>query len=385
MRIGIMLRHIRQQEGGVKVYTLNLLPRLFALGQEHHFVLMYQSPDMLGTFADYPNVSEVVARLPGKALWDQLAVPWLAHHEHLDLIFNPKLTIPFFFTSAKKVYVVHGAEKFAIPEHFRMLDRLYFQRFMPLYARRADGIVAVARGVREEVIKHLHAAPDKVFAIYNGFDPKTFQRVTDVDRLRDVRERYHLPERFLLWAGQIESRKNVGRLLEAFARVSTRFPHSLVLAGEQRWNSRPELEVIRKLGLFDRVSMPGWIPHADLAAVYSLADLFVFPSLFEGFGIPLIEAMACGCPIVTARTGSPPEVVDGAARLVDPLDVEDIANGITEVLENEELRTRLVARGLQRATLFSWDTCAREVLNACDQLVPAYRGTGQISPRHTYQ
>ena len=128
---------------------------------------------------------------------------------------------------------------------------------------------------------------------------------------------------------------------------------------------------MQELHLEERVYFPGWIEHSDLPAVYSLADMFAFPSLYEGFGIPLIEAMACGCPIVTANTCAPPEVLDGAGVLVDPLNVEDIAAGMKRVLFDSELRAGMIARGIERAKAFSWEHCARQVLEVFDTLRPS--------------
>jgi glycosyltransferase involved in cell wall biosynthesis len=367
MRIGIMLRHYEQQDGGVKVYTRSVLPHLFALPSAHQYVLIYQSPRLIGTYAGYGNVEELAIGIPGTVSWDQLAVPYIARKKHLDLIFNPKITVPF-FTAAKTAYVVHGAEKFAIPEHFRRFDQWYFKRLMPLYARHADAIVPVANVVKTALVQHLGADPGKVFVIHNGLEPSLFHPIHDEQRLREVRERYQLPQRFILWAGQIETRKNVARLLQAFAQIKDRVPHQLVLAGGHRWNSSAELRDIGPLGISERVSFPGWIPQTDLPAVYSLADLFAFPSLHEGFGIPLLEAMACGCPIVCANTGSMPEVVAGAACLVDPLNVQDIAHGLLRVLHDEPLRADLIERGLARAKHFSWERTAQQLLAMFDTL-----------------
>jgi glycosyltransferase involved in cell wall biosynthesis len=365
-----MLRHYEQQEGGVKVYTKRLLPLLFSFGTQHQYVLIYQNSKLLGTYAQYPNVEELAVGIPGTVPWDQIAVPWIAWKKRLDVIFNPKFTIPF-LAKAKKMFVLHGSEWFVIPEHFLRHDRWYFNAFVPLYCRQADAFIAVSRAVKADVVKHTGIDPRKVFPIHNGFDPGLFQPVRDPDRLRAVREKYHLPQRFILWCGQIESRKNVARLLRAYARIKDEFPHQLVLAGEQRWSTRTELQVMQELHLEDRVQFPGWIDHGDLPAVYSLADLFAFPSLYEGFGIPLIEAMACGCPIVTADTCAPPEVLDGSGYLVDPLDVEEIAAGMRKVLLDPELRAGMIARGIERSKAFSWDKCARQVLAVFDSLAPS--------------
>jgi glycosyltransferase involved in cell wall biosynthesis len=367
MKIAVMLRHYEQQEGGVKVYTKKLLPLLFTLGARHRYVLIYQNPKLLGTYANYPNVEEVAVRMPGTVTWDQMAVPWIARKKRVDLIFNPKFTIPF-FSKAKKMFVLHGSEWFVIPEHFKKHDQWYFNAFVPLYCRYADAFVAVSNAVKRDVVEHTGVDPNKVFAIHNGFDPALFQPVRDPARLLAVRKNYKLPDRFILWCGQIESRKNVARLLRAFALIKDSVPHHLVLAGEQRWSTRAELQVMRELNIEDRVCFPGWVQHGDLPAVYSLADLFAFPSLYEGFGIPLIEAMACGCPIVTADTCAPPEVLDGSGCLVDPLSVEDIAAGMKGVLLDAPRRAAMIAKGLERAHDFSWDKCARQLLAAFDSL-----------------
>src|SRR5271165_6296036 len=273
MRIGIMLRHYEQQEGGVKVYTRRLLPLLFGYGAQHQYILIYQNAKLLGTYAQYPNVEEVALGIPGTVTWDQLAVPWVARKKRIDLIFNPKFTIPF-FSKAKKMFVLHGSEWFVIPEHFLKHDQWYFNFFVPLYCRYADGFVAVSNAVKADVVKYTGVDARKVFAIHNGFDPSIFQPVRDPERLRSVREKYKLPEKFILWCGQIESRKNVARLLRAFAKICNEIPHHLVLAGEQRWSTQAELQVMQELHLENRVCFPGWIAHGDLPAVYSSAAVF---------------------------------------------------------------------------------------------------------------
>jgi len=373
MRIGIMLRHYEQHEGGVKHYTKTLMPLLFSLGAQHQFILIYQNPKLVGTYAGYPNVEEVVARIPGALLWDQVAVPWVIRNKSLDIIFNPKFTIPF-FTKPKKVFVLHGSEWFAIPKHFKWVDQMYFGNLVPLYCRYADAFIAVANAVKADAVHYVKADPKKIFPIHNAIDPKQFYFIDDVDRLQAVRTKYNLPERFILWVGQIESRKNVKRLLRAFSVISKDFPHRLVIAGEQRWSTKEELSEVRDLAIEERVQILGWVSHDDLPAIYRLADLFAFPSLYEGFGIPLVEAMACGCPILTATTCAPPEVVDGAACLVDPYDVKAIAQGMRTILLDTNLRQRMVARGLERAKDFSWEKCARQVLGVLE-LVGGNRAT----------
>jgi glycosyltransferase involved in cell wall biosynthesis len=367
LRIGVMLRHFEQKDGGVRLYTRRVLPFLFSMGAGHEWVLIYQNPALVGTFAAFPNVTEVACTVPGSVLWDQVGIPRVARHYQLDVIFNPKFTVPI-FTRAKTVFVMHGSEWFAIPEHFLWYDRLYFKRAIPTYLRRADAVIAVSNAVKRDTVRYAGVPPQKIAAIHNGFDPQGFQPVKDFRKLNGVRAKYRLPKHFLLWAGQMESRKNLGRLFEALAKVKHRIPHSLVIAGAQRHQFpmaagvAQDLKILAQRGIEDRVHFAGWISHDDLPAVYSLADAYVFPSLHEGFGIPLLEAMACGCPVLTANTCAPPEVIKGAGKLVDPLNVDDIAAGIVQVVQDDVLRARYVARGLRRAQEFSWSKCASEVL-----------------------
>jgi glycosyltransferase involved in cell wall biosynthesis len=367
MKIAVMLRHYDQHEGGVKVYTHTIMPRLLRLGQEHEFLLLYKNRRRLGTFADFPNVKEMVCPLPTRSLWDQVGVPWIAHKEKVDVIFNTKFAIPL-FSRAKKVFVLHGSEMFVLPEAFPWLDRLYVTNVMPVYCRKADAFIAVSSAVARDAVEHAHVDPNKIVTVHYGFEHHAFRVIKEERVCKDVRDRYNLPNQFVLWVGQIDPRKNVPRLLRAFARIKDQVPHHLVICGEKTPGGKHDTDEIDRLGIRDRVRFPGWVFHDDLPALYNLADLFVLPSLYEGFGIPLIEAMACGCPVITSKTASPPEVTKGAAILVDPLSVDDIAAGMLRVLLNPSLQKEMVEKGLRRAEEFSWDKCARSVLQVLEAL-----------------
>jgi len=361
MRIGIMLRHFEQHRGGVKIYTENLLPRLFRADAQHQYVLLYQNPALRGTFAGYPHVEEVAIPVPGTVPWDQMAAAWAAKAYALDLLVNLKFTVPL-VCRAKTIFILHGSEWFTIPEAFQWHDRLYHKLLVPLYLRRADAIVTVSRQVKQDVVEFTGTPPEKIVPIYNGFDPRVFHQGHDPEFTEEVRRRYHLPDKFILWVGQIYPPKNVERLLQAFKLIALDIPHQLVLAGEPRWRATGVWRLTESLGLQDRIRFTDWVPHEHLPILYNLADLFVLPSLYEGFGIPLLEAMASGCPVVTSETGSPPEVVGDAAQLVNPYDVSAIAHGMAMVLSNPALRHTMIAKGLERAKLFSWERCAAEML-----------------------
>ncbi|HEX2244151.1 MAG TPA: glycosyltransferase family 1 protein [Gammaproteobacteria bacterium] len=367
MKIGIMLRHAEQHHGGVLVYTHNLVREMLDLETPHEFVLLYQNPNLIGTYGDGHRAREIAFQAPSALLWDQLAVPWLERKERFDVIFNPKFTVPF-LSKAKKVFVLHGSEWFVIPQAYLWYDRWYTHTLTSLYCRHADAVITVSNVVKQDIVKFTGVKPEKVVPVHNGFDPNRFQVIDDPKHLAEVRQTHHLPEQFILWTGQLYPPKNIGRLLEAFARVKDEIPHMLVIAGEERWRYKEDLALIERLGIKDRIHFTGWVSHDHLPAFYNLADLFVLPSLYEGFGIPLLEAMACGCPVLTATTGTPPEVVEDAGYLVDPIKVDEIAAGICEVLSNSELRSAMVAKGLERVKEFSWEKCARETLGVLERV-----------------
>lgn len=376
VRIGVMLRHLRQHAGGVRIYTEHMLERLLATHTRHEFVFMYQDRGLLGTYAGRAGVEETALELPGGPLWDQLAVPWLARRHQVDVIFNPKFSVPF-LSSRPKVFVLHGSEWFVIPQAFLWYDRLYARALVPLYCRRATRVITVADRVKQDAVEFTGVDASKFVRVHNGFDRERFAPVLDQDVRDRIRARYALPERYLLWVGQLYPPKNFGRIVRALDRIRDRFHHPLIIAGEPRWSASPDLAAIEELGLQDRVRFLGWVSQDDLPGLYSMADLFLFPSLHEGFGIPLVEAMASGCPIVTSRTGSPPEVVRDAGVLVDPLDVDSIAEGIARVLSDAELRHDLSRRGIERARAFSWERCAEEVLTileSCAAVTEEARG-----------
>ena len=256
------------------------------------------------------------------------------------------------------------------------LRRIVINRPLQLVSiHRADAIVTVSHSTRRDLLR-LHRVPaDRVCVVHEAAS-SAFRPVADAAALDALRARLGLPERFALYVGTVEPRKNLGRLVDAFAEARSQgVPHHLVCAGPYGWRSRGLANRIARLGLAPYVHFLGYQPFETLPALYSLSEFFVFPSLYEGFGLPVVEAMACGTPVLTSSSSSMVEIGAGAAIAVDPLDTGALVTAIARLAGDEDLRARLSAAGLARAAAFSWSQAARDMLQvyrfAAGRTVPA--------------
>jgi glycosyltransferase involved in cell wall biosynthesis len=229
--------------------------------------------------------------------------------------------------------------------------------------RNADFVVVDSANTQNELICLMDADPSRVEVVYPAIS-EAFQPIDDQDLLDGVRSKYNLHFPFLFWVSVIEPRKNVPRLLQAYARLKNDIdiPHRLVLGGGLGWMYEPVFQTVEELNLGEDVVFLGHVPDEDLPALYNLADVFVFPSIYEGFGIPPLEAMACGTPVVTSNTSSLPEAVGDAGLMAGPTDVDGIAEAVAQILTNPTLRQDLRRRGLERARLFTWKASAEKIL-----------------------
>src|ERR1700738_900987 len=360
MNIGIMLRSL-SDVGGPGEYSRSLVSALLRIDRVNEYYLFLPNAALAGRYREFPNAHPVVLTTRSKLLFDQIAVPRAVRRYGSDVVINLKHSVPL-FTGAPAIFVMHGADWLAFPENYYLFDRLYHKVSLPLFWRKAARIISVSHDATRIAVGRLNLPPSKVATVYHGFRTD-FKRVEDPERLARARARYKLPERFILYVGRIYPMKNVRGLVEAFAKLRDRIPHSLVICGIKHYKTEPDFAAIEQHSLHDRVIPTGFVEEEDLPALYSMADAFVLPSLYEGFGIPLLESMACGCPIVTSTQGSCPEVVDGAGVLVNPRDSADIAEGIYKDVTDRALVPRLVRKGYQRVAQFSWEKCARETLD----------------------
>jgi glycosyltransferase involved in cell wall biosynthesis len=364
MRIGIMLRTL-DEKGGIAVYSENVVSELLRLDRHNNYVLFYQNEAHVGRFAQHANVTECVVPGRNRVIWDQVSIPYACWQEKVDVIFHPKFTAPL-LAPARTVMVVHGADWF-LPEqaqYYAPLDVWLTRRSMPLYFRKCQVVISVSQLTTANFHSVLDLPAEKIKTIYFG-PARHFRPVRDVETLGRVRARYGLPERFIFTLTKPlgDGRKNLGRILKAYAGYHQQSEEriGLVVGGQDAHRFRQTYNV-PDTGYGADISFPGWIEQADMPAVFSLADLFLYPSNLEAFPIPVTEAMACGTPVITSDANGLKEIAGDAAMLVDPADTCAITDAIVRLLSSASLRQAFSGKGLARAQRFSWDRCARETL-----------------------
>jgi glycosyltransferase involved in cell wall biosynthesis len=273
---------------------------------------------------------------------------------------------------SQSVFTVHDLIYLFYPQYHLPLNRWYLTLMMPRFLRRADAIIAVSENTRRDVTRMMGIPAEKMTVIHEGVNPAYHAGIAPAEVAR-VRQKYQLPERYILFLGTLEPRKNIGLLLEAYHALLNRDPSvpRLVVAGRKGWLFEPVFEKVRALGLGEQVCFTDWVPEADTPPLVAGAEVFAYPSLYEGFGLPPLEAMACGTPVITSTASSLPEVVGDGALLVDPHDAAALAQALERVLADAELRGSLRARAIARARLFTWEAAARQTLAVYQQVLQA--------------
>ncbi len=364
MRLGFDITPLLGPQGGIGTYTSNLLDHLAQASTS----LQNESADL----EIFPLANRRLSDAPGakvdnrpgmnKTLWMQTVLPWQASRLYLDVCHFTNNVAPL-WTPCPSVVTIHDMTLWLYPQHHYAKRLLAMRPIIPLAARRAAAIIAVSQSAKQDIVRLLRVPADKVHVVYEAAS-SCFRPLPAGPAQTALRQKYGLSERFVLTVGTVEPRKNLVRLLEAFAQLCKRDgqTHTLVFVGGRGWKDGPVFAAVERLDLGHQVQFLGHIPTADLVGLYNLAEALAFPSLYEGFGLPAIEAMACGTPVVTSRRGSLVEVAGNAAQFVDPLDVESIAEGLHRVLDDAAWREELRAKGLAQASRFSWTQAAAETL-----------------------
>jgi len=354
-----------QQHAGIGRYADELARALIALQPDDEWRLFYVDPQNRLPAPPLDRVARTTLRQSNKrwrlrvllnsysrrAMDSQLCTHGGLFHATDHLL--PPLA------HTRSVFTLHDLTVLKFPAAHTQLNRRFLSWMLPRFLRAADAVIADSHCTKQDALQLYHLPADRVHVVHLGVDAR-FKPIAAA-AARRVQERYQLPERFILAVSTIEPRKNLIVLLEAYQALCQRQPDvQLVIAGKRGWHSEPFFERLRALGLTGKVRLLGFVPDEDLPALYSLAEVFAFPSVYEGFGLPVLEAMACGTPVICSNTSSLPEVAGEAALQIAPADVQAWAEALEQIGSNGALRASLRERGLKQAARFTWENTARQ-------------------------
>jgi glycosyltransferase involved in cell wall biosynthesis len=366
VRIGIDARLVYYHQAGIGQYILRLTQALAQIDRDNEYVIFKSRKDKTPSI-EQANFKTQTLWTPSHHRFERLAISIELLPFALDVLHSPDF-IPPQSARCPIVITMHDLAFLLFPR-FLTRDSARYYGQVDLAARQADHIICVSESTKRDTVRLLGVPESKITVIYEAAHP-LFTPITNADALDRVRAKYKLPEEFILFVSTIEPRKNLPTLLRAFRRLRDNYksPATLVVAGNRGWLAQQVDQTLDELNLGDVVRFLGGVANEELVYLYNVAKLFVLPSFYEGFGLPPLEAMACGTPVVVSNVSSLPEVVGDAGLLVEPEDVEGLTVAMWRALSDDSLRREMRDKGLRRAQTFSWERAAQETLEVYRQV-----------------
>lgn len=343
---------------GTENYSYQLLKALAKIDQKDLYIVYlrrnYSSNEVRRYHNEWPDNFHFKT-ISWPRLWTQGGLALQTFKDKLDVLFVPAHTLPIIRKPGlKTVVTVHDLGSEYLPSMHQFKQRAYLGFMQKYQLKTATKIIAVSKATKQDLVKKIGIEEGKIEVIYEGYDKGLFKPKFDIE-INSLKPYY-------LFVGTVQPRKNLKRVIKAFAAFHLQGGLKLVIVGQKGWMSDEIYKLPKKLGIEDKVKFLGYVPDEKLPVLYSGAEAFLFPSLFEGFGLPILEAQACGTPVITSNTSSMPEVIGDGAILVDPYSVDDIVDGMRKI-EDRELRMEKIKKGFENVKRFSWEKCARETLD----------------------
>lgn len=376
MNIAIDIRCLMNPNySGVAQYTYNLLDHLFKIDRDNHYKLFYNSSQDISQNLpkfEHPNVEFYGFKYPNKLLNSAFLFLNYPEIENMingsDVFFIPNPNFCALSASTRKTITIHDLSFELFPHFFSFKQRLWHKFIRPRHlVEQSNKVIADSHNTKNDLINIYKVEPKKIKVIYPGINHEVYQPIDKTDtKLKSITAKYQLPQKFILYLGTIEPRKNIEGIIEAFNLfkiTDTQNEIQLVIAGGRGWKDERIYKIAADSPFTDQIHFIGYIPENDKQYIFNLAELFIFPSFYEGFGLPAIEAQACGIPVIAGLNSSFPEIVADSGLLVNPDNINEISWAISQILSNQTLKQTLIDKGLINSQRFSWSSCARETLN----------------------
>lgn len=373
MKIAINTLSLNRTKAGMGNYIFNLVNNLAILDRKNNYYIFVS--DRNKDFFRIKqknfriiNLGKGVTKGLNRFLWEQFSLPIYIRKQGIDVLHSPGFVLPF-LSKAKNVLTIADMTFINYPEVHTLLKRAYFSLLMPPSIRKADMVLAISESTKKDAVKLVNVNPKKIKVTHLAYGEEF--KVMDKKKAKVfARTMYGIDSPFIIFVGMIEPRKNLIRIFEAFSEMKKEgIPHKLVIVGKTGWKYEKIFKSVDRLNLGKDVIFAGYIPDSDLAILYNAAEMLAYACLYEGFGIPILEAMACGCPVVTSNLSSMPEIAGDAALLVDPKEVQQIKSAMDRLIKDKKLRKDMIKKGLKRSSQFSWQRCARETIKAYEGMV----------------
>jgi len=377
MRIGIDVRLMTSDMTGIGKFLNGILGSLLEIDKFNQYIFYYCDGSVGDKFKNNENIKLRKIKLVfkkrfehslTKVLWEQVQFPFVASHDHLDILFSPYFDFPLIYNK-KFIVTIHDISILLFPKNHSVRFRIYYYNLLKYIAKKATKIITVSNNSKKDICNYLDVPEEKIEVIYGAVEENCFSKNSDKSNQK-ILKKYGIKNKFILYSGGMGARKNLKVLVKAFAEIqkNAKEKYDLVLTGEKNIITNQLSNLTKELGIRKNVIFTGYILEKDLSSLYHSAELMVYPSLYEGFGFPLLEAMICGTPIICSNSSSLPEVVGDAALLVDTQDYIQLSNAIIEVLNNETLKIELLRKGIVRVKKFSWKKSAKKLLSVLEEV-----------------
>lgn len=367
MRIGIDARSLSRPKTGIGSYTCNLLRSLIKIANGNQFFIYTCREFDESVFGESDVITVRRSNFPIGTLWTQAVLPFQLEKDKIDIFHSPETMIPI-FGNTPSIATVNDLISFLFPAGHDLKARLAANFYPPVF-RKAKRLIAISENTSMDIQNRFGISTGKISVVPISYDEDLFKPVEDPS---GVLRKYDVKQPYILFVGVLSPRKNVGRLIEAFGIILKRgVDINLVIAGPFGWQCKSVFDTVNNLGFSERIKFTGPVDSSDLPAIYSGASIFVFPSLYEGFGIPVLEAMACGTPVITSNVSSLPEVAGDAALLIDPHSSTDLADAICRLISDRDMANLLKTKGFERIKKYSWMRTAEETLKIYRDVVYA--------------
>jgi glycosyltransferase involved in cell wall biosynthesis len=365
MKIGINCRILNKRHGGPKRFSLNLIKALIKIDKKNTYYLILDK-DFEFPFKLPKKFKKIKLKTKSILIFEYLNLPLFTYKEKIDYLILPNLTFAPYLKS-KKLPVFHDIIYFEKDQkrEFRFFDNLHNKIMISICKKLSSSNLCVSEFTESRVKDILGLKKTEV--IGEGVED-SFKPITNKKKLNKIIKKYNLKVPFIFYIGSLSPRKNIKRLIFAFDSIKNEIPHNLYLFGGYSWLDKDIKELLNQEKYKDRVFKKGFIEEEDLPALYSLSTCFIYPSLYEGFGLPILEAQACGCPVISSNTTSIPEVGGNSIYFINPYNEDEIAKAILNITKDKKLREELIKKGYKNIKRFSWEKTARKVLNACKKI-----------------